>query len=235
MIWKIFIKGIFEDDVDCTFNFEEIELYYQILLPLYKLNLSFERTDSHIGEVIPLLLLLKKGILERIKLDGEEKKFIDLLIKNLNKKFNYELNSKIYLAASVLECIKNKNFFERSFGKNILKKGLDALVDTVLLLKDQDELKTSAQASTKTSKNSQTQNTLLGSQIEKDLNDIFSEYFKSKSTENLASCEKSVKEDVEKEKNLFLNLLKGTHYSSSFYFWNLYEKKLPILSSLAKR
>lgn len=217
--------------MDCEFDFEEIELYYQILLPLYKLNLTFERTDSHIGEVIPLLLLLKKGVLERMKLDGEAKKFIDLLIINLDKKFKYELNSKTYLVSAVLDCVKNKKFFERTFGKAILKKGLESLEETVLLMKSHDELKTTQASETQ---NSQSKNTFLGSQVEKDVNDIFSEYFRSKSNEDLASGERSIKDDIEKEKNLFLNLLK-VNYTSSFYFWNLYEKKLPILSSLAKR
>jgi hypothetical protein len=37
------------------FDFEKVVTYYQILSPLYKMNLIFERTDSSIGEVVPFI------------------------------------------------------------------------------------------------------------------------------------------------------------------------------------
>ncbi len=37
------------------FDFEKVVTFYQILSPLHKMNLIFERTDSSIGEVVPFI------------------------------------------------------------------------------------------------------------------------------------------------------------------------------------
>jgi hypothetical protein len=71
------------------FDFEKVVTYYQILSPLYKMNLIFERTDSSIGEVFRLILLTIKGVLERLKLTREYALFRDSLQVNLRKKYKY--------------------------------------------------------------------------------------------------------------------------------------------------
>ena len=47
--------NIFSQEILAEFDLNVLEIYYQLLLPIHKLNLLFERTNSNIGEVIPLL------------------------------------------------------------------------------------------------------------------------------------------------------------------------------------
>ena len=42
-------KGILKDENEFNFDFDQIKLYYQILLPLYKANLEFEKTETSIA------------------------------------------------------------------------------------------------------------------------------------------------------------------------------------------
>ena len=225
MIGFIF-KGILKDENEFNFDYDQIKLYYQILLPLYKANLEFEKTETSIAKVIPLINLITKGVLERMELTDQPKAFIDSLIKNIKKKFHYELNSKIYQAATILDIEKIKSW-NKGFGKEAFNLGFEALEDAILLLQNQDEIKASqSQAS---------QNLLIGSEIEKDVCDIFAEFQKSKSTENLNKETKPILDDIKKEKDLFLTLINESKPSSTAYFWNLNKKSLPIIAKLAKR
>ena len=77
--------NIFSQEILAEFDLNVLEIYYQLLLPLYKLNLLFERTNSNIGEVIPLLNMTIYGIYKKMDLSDDYKLFVELIIKNLKK------------------------------------------------------------------------------------------------------------------------------------------------------
>ena len=87
--------NIFSQEILAEFDLNVLEIYYQLLLPLYKLNLLFERTNSNIGEVIPLLNMTIYGIYKKMDLSDDYKLFVELIIKNLKKKINMNLIQNI--------------------------------------------------------------------------------------------------------------------------------------------
>jgi hypothetical protein len=74
-----------------------IQMYYDILKHLYLTNIQFQSNKSTLGDVIPSILIcinkLKK-LKSTKNVLGQQ--LIDLLIDQLETRFDYELNSKIY-------------------------------------------------------------------------------------------------------------------------------------------
>ena len=71
-------------------------------MPIYKLSLYHQRNSTTIAQTIPSIKIL---ILKYQKLAKDRKKsqFCLSLIKNLEKKFEYELDSNTYAVASLLD------------------------------------------------------------------------------------------------------------------------------------
>lgn len=125
--------GIFTDEHKCPYPIDDLSVYFQILYPLYKMNLVFQCTDSSIAEVVPLILLTIHGLLERMDLQDPAAEFRDLLVHHLKNKFNYELNSKCYNIASILKTSKLHTWIDRSFGREYFRKALNEISEVYLI------------------------------------------------------------------------------------------------------
>jgi len=90
-----FQKKIFSESFSCPVDQNEIEVYLQILLPAYKLNLSLQSSKASIGEVLPGVLLLINHF-ERAHVDDEARELMYFLVHFLKSNFKYELESHIY-------------------------------------------------------------------------------------------------------------------------------------------
>lgn len=76
MLWsyiKAYKAGTFNGTLKCPYSREKIELYFQILKPVYRFNLFVQRTDSTICEVLPFVATLIHSSLERMVLTGDGK------------------------------------------------------------------------------------------------------------------------------------------------------------------
>ena len=83
---------------------------------------------AHIGLVIPAVLSLIYENLDRMILNDEnQNKFRNDLIKYLKIKFEFELPSKEYLVASVLNVGYLDSWSKRSFASKYFRTGLDSM------------------------------------------------------------------------------------------------------------
>ena len=82
---------IFDDSID----FSVIEIYTQILLPIFRINLIFQCNESAIGIVVPILLNTIQDKLETLKINqGSDYDFFrKRLIENIKSKFSFEFDS----------------------------------------------------------------------------------------------------------------------------------------------
>ncbi|CAF0972763.1 unnamed protein product [Brachionus calyciflorus] len=101
--------GLFEKDNLCPVEIKDLEIYFQILKPVFP-NGNLDGmvcTESYHDE------------------------FRKILMKHIISK----LNSKIYLVASVLNVITHKKWKDRSFGKAYFENGLKSIRDVVFMFK----------------------------------------------------------------------------------------------------
>ncbi len=128
--------------LSCPLSFEKTEFYLQILLPAYKFILGFQRTKSSIAEVIPGLLVLF-NCWNNLAKNNKFKPICLKLIKCFEQKFDYELNSNIYIASAMLNVSKLKTWYWRSFSgehfENIINKSKTALFDATTVLIDKNK------------------------------------------------------------------------------------------------
>ena len=89
------------NELKCPIEKDKVEIYLQILRPVYLFSLNLQSNHSTIANVIPGLLKVI-NILETMVLDPRPRLLCSNMIKTLKAKFDFELNAPIYLAASVL-------------------------------------------------------------------------------------------------------------------------------------
>ena len=66
------------------------------------------------------------------KKDDKKKKFCELLITNVKKQFEHELNSAVYAAAAVLNVSKLYLWYQRPIAKATVNLGLSSLVNLAI-------------------------------------------------------------------------------------------------------
>jgi hypothetical protein len=229
-VMKAYEKDVFNNNYKCPYSLATIEKYVQVLLPAYKFSLFVQRNDSPIGEVIPALLImfeeLKNLKINGIPISGNIAKLRDQLLNAFKKKFQYELESNIYLVSSLLMVSKLNIWYKRSFSKDYVKKAIDALIDVVLLMKplvlkkrdnENRELVTPISASPS-----------LFSQ--------FSQIQSESEEESASNFTFSYTNSIIKEKESLIRLLDETNLKailSTKKFWISNSKCFPILSSVA--
>ena len=97
----------------CPVTFEKIQSYLLILLPAYQLNLIMQKDKSSITDVLPSLkIMLTKW--SRMILSGEYDVLRNNLIASFKYKFDYELKSKYYSVAALLNVSKLKIWYNRN-------------------------------------------------------------------------------------------------------------------------
>ena len=89
-------KNAFEkSDTECPVEADVIDTYLQLLQQSYIVNLGFQSNHTSIADVLSTIKLLK-DYYTRVKLDEIPKSLALWIVKFLNKKFEFELNSDIY-------------------------------------------------------------------------------------------------------------------------------------------
>ncbi|RMZ93523.1 hypothetical protein BpHYR1_019311 [Brachionus plicatilis] len=85
--YKAYEKDAFSRDNPCQVSKNKILSYLKVLHPMYSISLMSQRTDWHIGDVIPSLIVLINGSDESSE-TGERKKLVKELKKELINRFN---------------------------------------------------------------------------------------------------------------------------------------------------
>jgi len=140
-IYKAYKQNLYDETNQLQFDIIEIESYIQILLPLYAFSNDLQNDMAHIGLVIPAVLSLIYENLDRMVLNDEnQNKFRNDLIKYLKIKFEFELSSKEYLVASVLNVGYLDSWSKRSFASKYFQAGLDSIYEILAKnnLKDEE-------------------------------------------------------------------------------------------------
>lgn len=229
---KAYERGCFNDSLPFPVDQALLETYVQILMPIHKFSLNVQRSDCSIGQVLPLLWLLIHGSLQRMVLSNEPKVFRDFLLEAIRNKFKYELTSNVYLAAAVLNVEYMSAWVPRSFTKEFLKKGIEALPDVGLLVL----------AKGATNEPTATANCADGGDSDNDSIFGFTIQNKLKKSCTISNINEeltasSLYLQIEEEKIKYTNILREIKYnyknSSLAEFWIKHRQQLPLLYELA--
>jgi hypothetical protein len=208
----LFESSFSRSDIMCPESRDDIEIYYQTLLPAYRFSLQVQKTSSTIADVIPSLVTIISQ-LRKLKLQGEPSRFRYLLIGYLRMKFKNELNSNIYPLASLLDIGKTHLWARKASNYEYVNKGLDGLIAAVM------ELAKIPNQSKSKKKN------YYGSFFDYDFEDI---------DDNVYLAEQTLKN----EKEAFVDILKESsslEEQTSKKFWYSNKTKFPNLSKVAMR
>ncbi|RNA05510.1 hypothetical protein BpHYR1_008084 [Brachionus plicatilis] len=96
-------------------------------------------TDWTITDLLPALIIILNGTLDVMIEQGEKKKLIDELKKSLRTRFSFEINSKIYLTAMLLNTSKLELWYHESFGIEYRNNAYDRIysfAETIIYLLD---------------------------------------------------------------------------------------------------
>ena len=83
----------------CPISLKIVNYYITVLKPAYKFNIRMQSNSASISDVIPYLLKIFNEwtkIMSSLKTTANCKKLCKLLIGEFKKRFDYELNSKLY-------------------------------------------------------------------------------------------------------------------------------------------
>jgi hypothetical protein len=155
---------------------------------------------------------------EIAKKDEKKKKFGELLISNVKKKFDHELNSAVYAAAAVLNVSKLYLWYQRPIAKARVNLGLGSLLNLVVEFKkqiEQNDFNSSSSA-----KNSSTQKSVAADEA----------YRSELDQVEISQKEFSIENSVEKERENFVNILKNHNFTNKTHFdefWFGKRKELP--------
>ena len=123
-ILKAFKNKVFSNDHSCPVPIDKIKEYFLILAPCYIFTNDMQFKDSNISLVVPSIITIIYDNLDRMILnDQDQSKFRDTFISALLKRFEFELNSKVYLVAAVLNVANLTDWKDRSFGTKYYENG----------------------------------------------------------------------------------------------------------------
>lgn len=149
--YNAYEKGAFKDDKPCPVSKEKIVSFLKILHPLYTFSVLTQKTDWTIGDLIPALIIILNGTLGAMNETGVRRQLVEELKKSIKSRFNFELNSKIYLTAAILNTSKLELWYEESYGVEFRTKAIECLAETVNFLLDEKEEPTQTSSSTRQS------------------------------------------------------------------------------------
>lgn len=138
MLYSVLVaykRKVFDSEYNAEFPFEieVVENYIQILLPLYAFSADLQSNKAHIGLVVPALLALLYENLDRMDLkDENQDQFRNDLIHFLQIKFNFELSSKEYHVAAVLNVGYLTHWSKRSFGEKPFQLGIESIYELLM-------------------------------------------------------------------------------------------------------
>lgn len=125
--------GAFPVQFPCPISKLVIEKYLQILAISYQFNLIMEKDSSNISEVVPSLMIMMSKWM-RMEVSGQYKTFCEKLVSSFKKKFEFELNSPVYLVSSLLNTSKLGSWYNRSDCEDIRQKAFDNVCEVYKVL-----------------------------------------------------------------------------------------------------
>ncbi|RNA00646.1 zinc finger BED domain-containing DAYSLEEPER-like [Brachionus plicatilis] len=131
--YSAYEKNLLKEN-ECPISRAKLVNYLKILNPLYLLSLLSQKSDWHIGDLIPSLIVIINATLSEYNEQGECKKLVEELIKELNKRFEYEFNSSIYLLAALLNISKLDFWYNKPYAIEITEKAIDHFSEAALFL-----------------------------------------------------------------------------------------------------
>ena len=242
---KAYEKGIFsKNNVELPVSIQIIKNYLRILKPVYIMNLAMQKIDASICDVLPFLRCQIRK-LEKLKRKNttDGKRFIELLLEKINYHFEYEFNSQIYLAASLMRTDMLK-YWQNTHNVDLFNKALESINDVYFALIYDESQETQVQ-------DNQVENELeksialapLSSSGSSDSLDYAKGFFKeadlTKETTTKMPCSRFLTiHELKKEVVEFEKLITDINFKSSKMttreFWLNHETKFPHLTQLAK-
>ena len=230
---KSYKRGIFHNEYKCVATEEEIEKYVQILLPMYMFTNDAQSNKASIACIVPSILSLIYSNLDRMILEDENQNlFRDNLIFFLKMKFEFELTSKIYLVAALLNVETLHEWKDRSYSKAYYTKGLDLIFDVVKMFEIEKDQISQDSSVRNTGETSTRDENLINNRYRNDGLQQLSRLMKSNSSQNIENLNE-VK--IQEEINSFIALISEIEIESTKKFWIDYKNKLPHLYMLALR
>jgi hypothetical protein len=225
------IKKAYEREAltsSCPVDIAKIDVYIQILKPAYKFSILLQRNNSSIADVGPnLLFMFNKW--NKFVVDASQKSLCKLLIDYHIYKFDFELNSRIYRVASILNVAKLHLWFKQDFAQPYVASALKAIQKVALKFlrtnkndkQDQDEQNNESilDESQATQKSDMSR---YAEQEDEELGDPMNEHL--------------MLAQIENEKASFLNILRSKsleEFKSTTSFWHKNRKKFPNLYKLS--
>jgi hypothetical protein len=237
---KCFDKNIFTSDHKPPASKETIEKYLQVLLHAYKFSMILQSNKSSVGEVVPSLLILL-NTWKRMNLIGQAKDLRDNLVCAFEFKFEYELNSSIYLAASIMEVGKLRIWFKKSFAQEHIQSIRNSIKNVTLqFVKFDDKHQTDlTKAKTSAAANAKNIPRVLSAHSMASEDDLLSymaveDEEEGEHAEGLINARRG--ERVEKECDALFKLFEETDLKkikSTRGFWYSNASKYPLISQLA--
>ena len=228
----VIFKGIFTEEYNCEITLEELEIFYQILLPLYKFSILVQKTNASIMVVYPSILLILNSSLPKLNLDGEYNIFRNQLIATITSKFKLEMESDMYLVAAVLNTSSLHLWYNAEFGKIHFKNGINKLTALFISLfaKSSENKNTEVSSAISSNHSSQAKSDddmdLFNSLV--DVEKVASNIDKT----NVVSFQLSL--EIDKEVKEFTLILTETSFKKlcTRQFWIKYQLRMPNLYKL---
>ncbi|CAF1089479.1 unnamed protein product [Brachionus calyciflorus] len=130
--YNAYEKGAFNNNNNqCPFTKDKIISYLKILHPLYTFSILSQKTDWTIGDIIPSLCIMLNESLIVTNERGERKKLIEELNKAIHTRFDFEINSKIYLTAALLNISKLELWYIEEYGLEYRRRAIASFKETV--------------------------------------------------------------------------------------------------------
>lgn len=234
-------------EATCPVDLRTIEIYLQILKPAYLLSLAFQLSSSSIADTIPSILKLIHTY-EHLDTQEAPRELCSLLIETIKAKFDFELNSDVYKAASILKVSGLKYWLGRQWSTNAFTSGIKALKFSIKHFLFNKHVTNSTQ------NNSSNEQVNLGtlslnennstspnlSTPHSASNNFYSSFFNSDANYVQTELENEIINDtINKEVDSFQLLLSQDDFGvlksikSTRLFWEIHRQKFPNLFQLA--
>ncbi|CAF0840041.1 unnamed protein product [Brachionus calyciflorus] len=228
--------GLFGEENLCPVDVKDLEIYMQILKPVFVMSTDIQAKFSNISIIVPSVLMIVYGNLDRMICSEQyHDEFRKLLMKHIISKFDYELNSKIYLVASVLNVITHSWWKKRSFCISYFEKGLKFIREVVVGFKKINENEQLSESMNDMSLNEEVFPGQNQNSKEDDYDGLIGLKYFTRSSLNSVTETGEFSKKVEKEVFLFKSLISEKKITSTKTFWLNYSSELPNLYELSLR
>lgn len=226
---KAFVRNVFTPENKPPIELKDLEIYLQILYPVYQFSLIMQKDKSSIADVLPTLIITKSK-LNRMAVDGDFKLLCSYIIAALNYKFNYELNTNYYCVATLLNISKLHNWASRADCSFIRETALEKISKTaeIFIFNKQKSglIQNTLECQSSQSNQSQASVDSVGGFFEED---------NFESQPELIGSIQSLQ--LEREGIEYLKILDSKKWNfenkSTGNFWLAHQKQFPLLSKLA--